>query len=635
MKKRPQKFNKWRFLIQWSILGYLLFLGIRSFLDPGVGTDFEAYCPFGGIQSLGSFLVSGSLACSMTSTQIAMGMMLIVGILLFSKLFCAYVCPVGTISEWLGGIGARYKIRIAVPETLDRLFRLLKYLLLFLTFYFTIESNELFCKKYDPFYAVATGFSMDVVWWYALITISIVVIGSLLFNLFWCKYLCPLGAISNIIKFSWFFAAVLVVYLVIHQFILPVSYVWPLAIGAIGGYYLEIRGERLNFSAIAKITRNETTCTGCQLCNRKCPQMIDVAHLKVVNKVDCNLCGECLEVCPEKDTLQINRKSNLKLMLPLATILLFMLGLNLSSQWEIPTIDQRWGTEEQIKQAGIFTQSGLTAIKCYGSSMAFAAKMKEVKGVYGVSTYVTSHTVKVYYDKALLNDQKIQAEIFVPQRAQLRPIPEGSQHVETVTLQLENFFDTSDFGHLQLLLKEKSEAVGVESSFSCPVMVKIYFAENKSLSISQLTELLENKQLLPGSDQNQEKIELKFKVVGQPVVGKTTAKEYLFHMFETYQHTFNWKPAFDKAILDTLQMPLRSANYDPEALPYFSSHLSNDDGVVGLRTRMDQENVIYFQVIFVDSLTNASKIIKNMQNDTMTVNYEGGEIGKIKNSFKF
>ena len=39
--------------------------------------DVEAYCPFGGLQALGSYLVNNSLACTMSMTQIMVGILAI------------------------------------------------------------------------------------------------------------------------------------------------------------------------------------------------------------------------------------------------------------------------------------------------------------------------------------------------------------------------------------------------------------------------------------------------------------------------------------------------------------------------------------------------------------------------------
>ena len=54
--------------------------------------DPEAYCPFGGLQAIGSYLHNNSLACSMSMAQIMMGVVLAVGVILFSKACSAVIC---------------------------------------------------------------------------------------------------------------------------------------------------------------------------------------------------------------------------------------------------------------------------------------------------------------------------------------------------------------------------------------------------------------------------------------------------------------------------------------------------------------------------------------------------------------
>jgi len=77
-------------------------------------------------------------------------------------------------------------------------------------------------------------------------------------------------------------------------------------------------------------------------------------------------------------------------------------------------------------------------------------------------------------------------------------------------------------------------------------------------------------------------------------------------------------------MLDTLVVQADPKQYDLEALPYFVSHLSNDNGVVGFRSSMDSASQIFFNIIYIDSLTNGTSILKNMKSDTLIVNYEGG-----------
>lgn len=75
----------------------------------------------------------------------------------------------------------------------DKLLRVVKYVLLFTILYFTLSSSELFCKKLDPFYAVATGFKGEIVLWMSLTSLTLLLLGGFVVKMFWCKYICPLG----------------------------------------------------------------------------------------------------------------------------------------------------------------------------------------------------------------------------------------------------------------------------------------------------------------------------------------------------------------------------------------------------------------------------------------------------------
>lgn len=79
MNFKLSKSNWPRLLFQWGVIIYIAILAIIS-STTSIITDFEAYCPFGGIQALGSFFINNSLTCSMTSVQIIMGIFMMVGV---------------------------------------------------------------------------------------------------------------------------------------------------------------------------------------------------------------------------------------------------------------------------------------------------------------------------------------------------------------------------------------------------------------------------------------------------------------------------------------------------------------------------------------------------------------------------
>jgi ferredoxin len=634
--KRKFKSSNWpRQVIQWAVILTVVILAALPLVNKGFTPDFEAYCPFGGVQALGSYLLNQSLACTMTSAQIVMGVLMMIGVFLFSKLFCGYICPIGTFSEWLGKLGDKLKVRITIKGIADKFLRSLKYGLLFITFYFTFDSNELFCKKFDPYYAIATGFSIDVVVLYAAIAIALVILGSIFIRLFFCKYICPFGAFANILKFTAFFVGILIVYIVLLKFGVEISYVWPLAIACVGGYIIEITGISGKFFPVTKITRNEISCIDCNLCNKKCPQGIDVANVKVVKDVDCNLCGECITACPVKNTVQINKKKSLRWLPVIAVVVLVAIGLSLGEIIEVPTIDQQWVPQEEMANAAVYSQAGLRSIKCYGSSMAFAAKMKRVPGIYGIAAYVGTNKIKITYDSTMLNPEKIQEAFFTPLKTPLKPLEKDVLNVQKVSVLLENFFDPYDFNYLSILLKQKTEAVGLQIEFGCPVNVFIYFPDNVDLDEKELTELLESKSVSYESAGKPTEAKLGYEVVKDMEITQITKEEYITLLFQPFIAHFNSFDDYDSLVIDTYRLPIGKNASLTARFPYMVSHLSNEKGIVSFETALDEEYKQVLDIGYIDSMTNAGRVYELLTSDSLFFTYRDGSTGSVENMFEF
>ncbi|MCF0172440.1 MAG: 4Fe-4S binding protein, partial [Bacteroidales bacterium] len=147
MKKCITKGNWPRVTLQWGVL-LALILFITGIIPSKEAVDPESLCPMGGLQALATYGVRGSLPCTMSSLQILMGVALAFAVIFFSKLFCGYLCPIGTVEDLL--LKLRRKLHIKnIPvnsnSVADKVLRIFKYLLLFYVFYATTAASELVC----------------------------------------------------------------------------------------------------------------------------------------------------------------------------------------------------------------------------------------------------------------------------------------------------------------------------------------------------------------------------------------------------------------------------------------------------------------------------------------------------------
>ncbi len=633
MAKRRIK-NKWRVFLQWSILAILGYMVIRLFVDPNYSPDFEAYCPFGGLQALTSLLVNNTLACSMTEVQIFMGVVLVVGVFVFSKLFCSYICPIGTVTEWLARVGKKFHAFYTLDGWPDRLMRVFKYALLFVTFYFTVTASELFCREYDPYYALFTGFGHDVYLWYAIAALLITIVGSMFIRQFWCKYFCPLGALSNIFSNGIMFGGVLVIYLLLLYFGLEISWLWPAAIISVLGFVLESWRMKGWGFPVFKITRETGHCTDCNFCSISCPMGIDVAHMDTVEHIDCHLCGDCLNACPINDTLKINKK-DVKWLPATATVVLIGIALFLATTIELPTVNLKWEPKNKISQAAIFSQSGIKNIKCYGSSMSFANKMRGIKGVLGVETFIRSHTAKIFYDSSMIKPEQIKKAIFSPSHTLVAKIPASLDSLSAVTMGIDKLFDSYDQFYLTRLLAQTKGVYGFSTHFGEPVLATVYF-DPKVIQPEKIKQAIEQKTLSYTSRGKTVTVDLNFKVrYIKPTIRRLAVSEIKKSMFKAIDLKFNGYKKYRKNQLEVLQIPFPQAANPrlQRSINMLISHISSDDYVVRFRTVLLEKPAAL--IYYVKGKTNPDSIRAALNATMLTVHYRNGKIGKVKNPFKF
>ena len=224
-----------------------------------VGVD--ALCPFGAIEAALTLVQTGTLLEKIAwSSFVLLGAAVLVA-LVFRRAFCGQICAFGALQELSGRLGRALfgRRRPVVPAAVDRPARYLKYLVLVAVVAGTAATGTLFIRPYDPWATwnhllsveLLTGFLVG------LVVLAVSLAGSLVYERFFCKYLCPMGAFLGLInRLGWF-----------------------------------------------RVRRNEATCTHCLACNRACPVNLPVESLGEVKSAECLNCNLCVEACPVKDTL--------------------------------------------------------------------------------------------------------------------------------------------------------------------------------------------------------------------------------------------------------------------------------------------------------------------------------------------
>ncbi len=225
--------------------------------------SFEAYCPFGGVESLWGLFIEGHFSCALGPLNLSMLVAVLVLTLLAKKVFCSWVCPIGFLGELLSKVGIKIiPGNFRVSESINRWFKLLRYISLGAVLLFTYNTGELILRGYDPFYVIFSGMGHGTLGNVTLFIMALLVIGSLIIPMFFCRYLCPLGASLD-----------------------PFSKL-----------------------GLIKITRNKETCLECGDCQAACPHDLAPHETQSLRDSDCTNCLECIEACPEKETLTLKLK---------------------------------------------------------------------------------------------------------------------------------------------------------------------------------------------------------------------------------------------------------------------------------------------------------------------------------------
>ena len=266
--QRLRRGFQFAFLLLNLWIGVEFYLWVRHFetggrtiaasRPPGV----EGWLPIASLMNLKAYLLTGHLPPIHPA-----GMFLLVGFLaasfFFRKSFCGWLCPVGAISEYLWRLGRKvFRRSYALPKWADLPLRSLKYILMAL-FLFAVGSMS--AEGIRAFLESPYGVVDDVKMLNFFRSLSVtgvavmtlLAVASVFVQNFWCRYLCPYGALMGL-----------------------VSMASPL-----------------------RIRRDTALCIDCGKCAKACPTLLPVDQLVTIKSAECLGCMQCVAACPEDGAL--------------------------------------------------------------------------------------------------------------------------------------------------------------------------------------------------------------------------------------------------------------------------------------------------------------------------------------------
>ncbi|BDQ33863.1 4Fe-4S binding protein [Pseudodesulfovibrio portus] len=240
----------------YRFVGFVAWVSGRSETFTSKPGAVEGFLPISALMGFRHLLITGRWD-PVHPAGLAIFISILVMAFLFRKAFCGYICPVGFLSGLLERAGRRMHLALIPPKWIDLPLTGVKYLLLggFCFAVFSMDPRSLEAFLTGPYNMTADARMLQ--FFLAPSTLSLTVIGllaaiSLVVRNFWCRYLCPYGALLGII-----------------------SLLGP-----------------------TSVKRDAASCVDCGKCTRRCPSGIKVQEKSVVRSPECIGCGECVGACP-------------------------------------------------------------------------------------------------------------------------------------------------------------------------------------------------------------------------------------------------------------------------------------------------------------------------------------------------
>jgi polyferredoxin len=273
----PDKSQTMRRSVQAAFLGLNVWIAFEfwrfvRFYETGAGgsapqrpAGVDGWLPIASLMNLKIWVVTGHVPEIHPAGMFLLLAFLAISLLL-RKTFCSWLCPVGTISEYLWEAGRHiFRRNWRLPRWLDIGLRGLKYLLLALFVYVVVSmsTDDLQAFMDGPYGIVADVKMLNLFRFLSVtsaVVLAVLLIGSVFVQNLWCRYLCPYGALMGLASL---------------------------------------------FSPL-RIRRVPESCIDCAKCAKACPSGLAVDQLITIRSAECTGCMHCVAACPAAGALAMS-----------------------------------------------------------------------------------------------------------------------------------------------------------------------------------------------------------------------------------------------------------------------------------------------------------------------------------------
>jgi polyferredoxin len=129
-------------------------------------TSLHAICPFGGVVTLYNLFTLRTFIKKIHASSVVLMSLIFILAVLFGPVFCGWVCPLGSLQEWIGKIGRKIfkkKFNSFVPKGLDSKLKYLRYAVLVWVVFMTSREGYILFDKIDPYNALFSFWSEEAV----------------------------------------------------------------------------------------------------------------------------------------------------------------------------------------------------------------------------------------------------------------------------------------------------------------------------------------------------------------------------------------------------------------------------------------------------------------------------------------